>query len=262
MDTQRIFDENGQGFIRAFASDKVEKVNPVDYYKKAELKQSATLIRDLLYIKNPLLTSFLDSEYFEKKANEMIVGYCDKCEATEIHDNFLQLLKTDRKKDQVRLLRGMSISPDELMSLIFKSYSVYGYLYSKYHFKNLPTGFEERKLPKIFRILEDGSIHKIGDTDLSDKELKHIIANRKVIISHFFEKDDIWHCFFLTYKSIGGEENWKDGQPHFHYISSSFGVSKDDFIESMRTGKYRSTSVHVDLLEYGEQPNQIKYKLP
>ena len=55
---------------------------------------------------------------------------------------------------------------------------------------------------------------------------------------------------------MGGKENWKNGQPHFHYISSGFGIFKDDFIESMRTGNYKSTSIHIDLLEYGEQPKK------
>lgn len=58
---------------------------------------------------------------------------------------------------------------------------------------------------------------------------------------------------FVTYNSIGGKENWKEGQAHFHYISSAFGISKEEFIESMRSGKYKSTSVHIDLLEYGKQ---------
>lgn len=256
MNTEKIFNENGNGFIRVFASDKVEKVNPVEYYKTAELRQSATLIRDILYTHSPLLTSFLDSDFFEKKAKELVIGYCEKFEKIEVHENFIELLKTERKKDQVSLLRGMSLNPDILISLIFKSYNDFGYLYSKYHFQNLPNGFEEKKLPKVFHIKEDGSIHKVGETELTDGELKHLIENRKVIISHFFEKNKIWHCFFLTYKSIGGKENWKDGQPHFHYISSAFGVSKEDFIESMRTGKYKSTSVHIDLLEYGKQPNK------
>ncbi len=120
-------------------------------------------------------------------------------------------------------------------------------------FENLPNGLEGKKLPKLFHIKEDGTIHKVGETDLTDGELKNVIEHRKVIVSHFFEKDDFWHCFFLTYNSIGGKENWKNGQAHFHYISSSFGISKADFIESVRTGKYKSTSIHIDLLDYGNQ---------
>jgi hypothetical protein len=117
----------------------------------------------------------------------------------------------------------------------------------------LPGGLEGKKLPKLFHIREDGTIEKVGETDLTDGELKNVIEHRKVIVSHFFEKDDFWHCFFLTYNSIGGKENWKNGQAHFHYISSSFEISKADFIESMRTGKYKSTSIHIDLLDYGNQ---------
>lgn len=150
----------------------------------------------------------------------------------------------------------MSCNPDELMSFIFKSYNEHVFLYSKYRFDNLPNGLEDKKLPKVFHLKDDGSIEKIGETDLTDGELKNVIEHRKVIIAHFFEKDEFWHCLFLTFNSVAGKENWKNGQPHFHYISSSFGISKDDFIESMKNGKYRSTSIHIDLLDYGNQPVQ------
>jgi hypothetical protein len=256
MHTEKIYDENGKGFTRVFTSDKIEKVNPVEYYKTYELKKRAISLRDILNVNNPFLTSFLDDDFFIKKAEEMLVGFFEKFEGTEIHENFIKLLGTNRKKDQVKLLRGMTINPDELMSLIFKSYNDFGYLYSKYHIKSIPKGFEGKKRPKIFRVEKDGSIEKYGETDLTDGELKHLIENRKIIVSHFFENDEQWHCFFLTYKSIGGKENWKNGQPHFHYISSAFGISKDDFIESMKSGKYKSTPVHIDLLEYGVQPDE------
>jgi hypothetical protein len=188
-----------------------------------------------------------------KKAKEMLVGFFEEFEQIYIHKNFIELLKKTRKKDQEALLKGMTLNPDELMSLIFKSYKDFGFLYSKYFFENLLNGLEGRKLPKFFHIKEDGTIHKVGETDLTDGELKNVLEHRKVIVSHFFEQGDFWHCFFLTYNSIAGKENWKNGQAHFHYISSSFGILKADFIESMRTGNYKSTSIHIDLLEYGSQ---------
>ncbi len=253
MNIEKIFDENGQGFTRIFSTDKVERVNPVEYYKTYELGKRAILLRDLLNAKNPFLTSQLDDKFFIKKAEETLEGFFEQFEHTKVHENFIELLKTKRKKDQKRLLNGISLNPDELMSLIFKSYTDFGYLYSKYLFENLPNGLEGKKLPKLFYLKEDGTIEKVGETDFTDGELKNVIEHRKVIVSHFFEQDDFWHCFFLTYNSIGGKENWKNGQAHFHYISSSFGISKDDFIESMRTGKYKSTSIHIDLLGYGNQ---------
>lgn len=256
MNTEKIYDENGRGFVRIFSTVKVEKVNPVEYYKKYELTKRVVSIRDILNAKNPFLTSQLEDSFFIKKAEETLVGFFENFEQTKIHDNFLKLLKTIRKKDQIRLLKGLTLNSDELMSFIFKSYNDFGFLYSKYLFENLPIGLEDKKLPQLFHLNNDGTIKKVGETDLTDGELKNVIEHRRVIVSHFFEKDDLWHCFFLTYNSIGGKENYKNGQPHFHYFSSSFGVSKDEFIESMRTGKYKATSLHIDLLDYGNQPKE------
>jgi hypothetical protein len=253
MGTHKIYNENGQGFTRIYSTEKVENVNPVEFYKNFELEKRATSLRDILSIKNPYLTSLLNDDFFIRKAEETLEGFFEKFEKTEVPENLLKVLETERKKDQIRLLKGVKFNPDQLMSLIFKSYVDYGYLYSKYLFENLPDGFEDRKLPKLFHLNDDKSIVKVGETDLTDGELKHIIEHRKVIVSHFFVKENLWHCFFLTFKSIAGKENWKNGQAHHHYISSSFGISKEDFIESMRTGKYKSTPVHIDLLDYGHQ---------
>lgn len=253
MNTERIYDENGQGFIRVISIDNVEKVNPIEYYKTDELKRRAISIRDLLYANNPFLTLFVEDAFFERKAQETMIDFFKEIEQTNVHDNFIKLLKTTRKKEQLNLLKGMTLNSSELMALIFKSYNDFGFLYSNYIFENLPKGLEGKKLPKLFYLREDGIIDKVGETDLTDGELKNIIEHRKVIVSHFFEKDDFWHCFFLTYDGVSGRENWKSGQSHFHYISSSFGVSKEDFIESMRNGKYKSTPVHIDLLDFGNQ---------
>jgi hypothetical protein len=111
---------------------------------------------------------------------------------------------------------------------------------------------EDKQKPIVSHITDDGVVKTIGETELTKGEVKNLIEQRKVVVAHFFVKDDDWHCLFTTYNSIGGKENYKDGQPHFHYISSAFGISKDDFIESMKSGQYKSTPVHIDLLEYGD----------
>lgn len=253
MHTEKIFDENGQGFTRVFSADKVERVNPIEFYKTAELEKRAIMLHDLLSAKDPFLASMVSREFYLKNAEKGLVEFFEEFEKTEVDSKLLELLTTGRKKDQVSLLKGVKFNPDQLMSLIFKSYKDFGLLYSKYLFENLPDGMEGKKLPKMFRMKEDGSIEKVGETELTDGELKNLIEHRKVIASHFFENEDLWHCFFITYNSIKGKENWKDGQAHFHYISSGFGISKEEFIESMRTGKYKSTSIHIDLLDYGNQ---------
>lgn len=255
METQNIYEDDGPAFTRIFSTDIVEKVNPIEFYKTHELQIRATLLRDLLETEDPILSSQLNDSFFEKKAEESLVGFFEEKEQTPIHENFTKLLQTTRKKDQENLLKGMSLNLEQLISLIFKSYKDFNFLYSRYRFENLPNGVEDKELPILIKIVDD-KIKKVGTTGLTDGKLKNVIVHRKVIISHFFEKGDVWHCFFITYNSIAGKENHNDGQPHFHYISSGFGITKEDFIESMRTGNYKSTPIHIDLLNYGNQPEK------
>ncbi|MDE5423862.1 hypothetical protein L3073_16730 [Ancylomarina sp. DW003] len=256
MNTKKIYDENGVGATRVFYDDKVEKVNPILHYKAYEINKRAIIFKDLLQVQSPFLASKLDDSFYINRAKEDIVGFFEDMGKTPFHKNFIELLQTTKKKDQIKLLKGMSLNPNQLMALIMKAYKDHDYLYSKYSFENLPKGVEGKKLPKLIEHNKGTQIRKVGSTELKDGELKNVIEHRKVIVSHFFEKEDNWHCFFLTYNSIAGKENHNGGQPHFHYISSSFGISKEDFIESMRSGNYKSTSVHIDLLEYGNQPNK------
>jgi hypothetical protein len=141
----------------------------------------------------------------------------------------------------------------KLLVLIFKSYSNYKLLYSNYHFQHLDPGSQKKKLPKIIHQEDNGAITSIGDTDMMEGEMKNLLLHRKAVTAHFFENDNIWHCFFITYNSIKGAENWNGGQAHFHYISSSFGISKEQFLISLESGKYLSTSIHITLKDYGKQ---------
>lgn len=244
------------GFYRIFWDDEVEKVNPVEYYKNYELNKRAISYRDILEMKNPFLAGKLKTDFYVRFAKEEIEKekFWETKEEIEVPENFLKLLETPRKKDQVSLLKGLSINPDQLISLIFKSFKDHNYLYSRYRFENLPKDLDDKKMPKVADISEEGVIKTVGETDLTEGQVKKMINERKVIIAHFFDRGDDWHCLFITYNSIDGRENHKDGQPHFHYISSAFGVTRDDFIKSMKSGNYKSTSIHIDLLEYGNQP--------
>lgn len=255
LSTSKIADESGDGFYRVFWDDNIEKVNPIEYYKQYELQRRVISYRDILEIKEPILTSKVSDDFFIRFAKEKLNGekFWETKEQTEVPENFLRLLETNRKKEQELLLKGLSINPDQLISLIFKSFKDYDYLYSRYRFENLPKGLENIKKPRIADISKGGLIKTIGETDLTKGQVKNMIEQRKVIVAHFFDKGKDWHCLFTTYNSLSGKENWKNGQAHFHYISSAFGITRDDFIESMRSGQYKSTSIHIDLLDYGNQ---------
>ncbi|AQY23265.1 hypothetical protein [Riemerella anatipestifer] len=150
MNTEKIFDENGRGFTRVFSTDKVELVNPVKYYKTFELEKRAISLRDLLYAKYPFLTSQLDDNFFVKKVEEMLVGFFEKFEQTKVHDNFIQLLKTTQKKNQEALLKGMTLNPDELMSLIFKSYNDFGFYTANIFLKIYLMDWKAKNYPNFF----------------------------------------------------------------------------------------------------------------
>jgi hypothetical protein len=244
MKTSKIYDDDMNGFTRIYQSDFVENVNPIEYYKNIELEISIQSIKDILYLKNPSFTSALDDDDFVKMAKKYIPSYYEEAEEIILHQNYITLFSTSKKKDQVKLLKGMCLNSMELIALIFKSYE-YGYTYSKYLFEKLPASSTEKIKPIIARKDENNNILKIGNTNLSDGELKNLIEQRNAIVSHFFERDGLWHCFFVTYNSLSGKENWEGGQPHFHYISSSFEIKKDDFITSMKKGNYLSTSIHI-----------------
>jgi hypothetical protein len=253
METQKIWDDDNKEFTRVFSIEKVEKVNPIDYYKDAELRKRAIVLRDLLYMSDPILAVSLDDSFFIKQAAATLEGFFEKFEKVVVPENFLKLLETERKRDQEQLLKNQSITTDQLTALIFKSYKDFGYLYSKYLYENLSKGTDREKLPKSILIDDDGTVKKVGETELTDGQLKNVINHRKVIVAHFFEKENVWHCLFLTYNSLKGTENWKGGQAHFHYISSFFGITKEEFLQSMESGDYRSTSIHIELLGYGNQ---------
>jgi hypothetical protein len=253
--TQKIQDDTSQGFYRIFRDDAVEKVNPIEYYQQHEVQKRAMMFRDLIKVKKPIFKSSLSDDYFIKYAEKNIqeIQFWEQFKNTGLHENFFKLLETTKKKDQISLLKGLSLTSEQLFELISKSYSDYGYLYSKYRFEQLPKGIEDTQKPIVSHITDDGVVKIIGETELTKGEVKNLIEQRKVIIAHFFDKGDDWHCLFTTYNSIGGKENWKDGQPHFHYISSAFGVTREQFIESMKSGQYKSTPIHIDLLGYGNQ---------
>ena len=165
MFTDKIYDESGKPFTRIFAYDKVERVNPIDFYREHEIKERIIILKDTILAKEPILSFIISDEHIAKYVKGTIGEFFNEFEKTELKENFIQLLQTDRKKDQVRLLKGVSINHEELMALIFKSFRNFGFLYSKYLFENLPKRIEEKKMPKMFHLEKDGSISKVGETD-------------------------------------------------------------------------------------------------
>ncbi len=247
MKTSKIY-ESETSFHRGTRSDNVYKVNPIELYKSEWLEIAKINNRDIRVIqKLPIIEDLITLE-----AEYSVSEYLKEIRVP-IPENFIKLLETTKKSEQENLLKRQSLTTDQFFSFIMLSFEKFGFLYSRIRVDiniNIPKG---AIIPKMAIKEDDGSIRSIGKTTLTEGQIKNMIDHRKVIVAHLFEKADIWHCLFLTYRSLAGKENHDNGQSHFHYFSSAFTIPREDFIKSLENGKYLATSIHIPLIDYGHQ---------
>ena len=182
--------------------------------------------------------------------------FIDKFRKVKIPSELSNLLNTKKKREQTKLLNGLRMNPDILMAFLLMAGDL-GYKLSQYESEHQTKAIDSTKMPMAYRKKEDGTIEKFGKTELTDGQLKQALEQRSVKVAKILEKDNEWHCFFLTFNSIGGKENWKNGQPHFHYISNLFGIEKKDVIEQIKSKNYKLGNLpHIALDDYGKQPEE------
>lgn len=168
---------------------------------------------------------------------------------TNLRADLQELVSADlKKKDQIRILNGMEISRSELLKLFYYAEEI-GYTFSFFLRDAERTVFLDKTMPEIIFIDEEGKTQHFGETDLSDGQMKHLIDQRQSLIVWLFEKKDTWHCFLQTIKGLKGKEGGQMGsRPHIHYISNSFGISKDELLSKIKNeGEYVTTKVHIPL---------------
>ena len=152
------------------------------------------------------------------------------------------------KKEQIRLLKGVEITVSQLAS-IFNFAEKCGYKFSHYSWSGEPSKMEHEKLPSFMHLKDDGSVEYIGDTTLTEGQMRMLIDQADVLIARFFDNGIHWHCFLQTFKGLKGKESGVQGsRPHLHYLSDSFGISQDNLIKMIRMGRYPKTPVHIPLL--------------
>lgn len=175
--------------------------------------------------------------------------------SSTLPDKLFDLLECNSKKEQWKILHGLSLSTDSLYKFIFQSYKNYGFTNSSYTIVHNHTGFNSTNMPSFAYKEKDNSITKIGSTTLTDGEIKMSIEQRKVVIAKFLEKDDIWHCFFYTYNSMLGKET--GNKPHMHYVSSAWNFTREEALLKLRDKHYSFSSVpHIDFINHRQSKNQ------
>lgn len=247
--------KNGKYIV--FEGGNCEFVNPIEYYRNFHIQNKIRMYWEILpnlkkeFKKNNLELSVLEiRELFEKRAISNWEEFYSEKSSTEINPNFLSLLKTDKKNEQKKLLTGQSLSTYELFALIIYAYKNLGLTFSQYTFYHSQKGIDPTDLTDFTHIREDGTIVTSRETKLSNGQLKQAVEHRVVTIAKFIGDDKNWHCFFTNYKSLNGKEKaYKGGQPHLHYISDKWGLTREIVIEQLSKREYKLPSFHLDYEE-------------
>lgn len=245
-----IYDDNGRDFTSAAIGSDVEFVNPIEHYKEIYIQHFTQVTRITLILEKAFMASLLQPSYFKALSEAEWDKQFQNINANSIHQNFFNLLGCESKHEQERLLKGQSMDTYQFTSFIFRAFTERGYTFSSYSYEHLPAGTNKLELPQIIKADENG-VYKAGYTELTDGQLKNVVNHRKVVVSKFLDKQDEWHCFFVTYNSLAGKENWQNGQPHYHYLSDKWGLSRQEAVSRLKSNNYPKTSVHIKFTDSG-----------
>jgi hypothetical protein len=241
--------EDGSGFFTIFEGTDVEFIDPIPYFLEWYAKIRLSLFTTDLSNKHPEIPIELVLDKLSDKIQNDLVDEFTKIIDTPVPNNFIKLLTSSSKKEQIHLLKGAKINQFQLEALIIKAWKDYGYSFSNYKAEHRPKGYEDSKLPKL-GVLKENSLETIGNTSLSKGQVKQVIEQRSVIISKFIDKASTWHCFFITYNSLKGSENWNNGMPHYHYISDKFGIKRDEVVRTLKSNHYKLGNLpHIELID-------------
>lgn len=248
-----IYQQEEDKSLIANSMDEVENVSfrecMVSFHTKSIYNVLSEMVRHYL----GFVTSY-DSNYIMQKAKEFANQNFDSFAHKEIPTCFTEILeKPMKKKEQIKLLKGANLTYDQLGALFAQAENK-GYSFSHYHYQGDPSSVNKDELPKFIHVKEDGTVEYYGKTTLTEGQIKQVVEQADVLIARILDNDEHWHCFLQTFKGLKGQEAGLQGsQPHLHYISDSFGISRNSLVEMLRKGEYPSTPVHIPLKENEEK---------
>jgi len=249
---RRIPDPSTGGFITMFDMDDVVDVNPAYYYAMMEKYRELEMYKSLLMLRNLPLTAKYEKIIIEKARMDWQQRY-----QQAIHHLLPDPLKglfDAKKKAQQILLKGFEMSTNDFFAFIIQSWNTYGYRYSMYKFSHRPKELLTAKYPRFIFKQKDQSILTGGKTTLTPNQLTLALTERREMIVNFFSRDDQWHCFFRTYKSIYGTEKAHEGAPHMHYLSDAWGYKKEDVLQQLSERHHHLKSAHIWYEKRDEEP--------
>lgn len=242
---------NDEGHFTFLETDNVEFENPINYFASLNISAYMTFGRETINANNLKFPKETIDKTLFRLALEDWEKSLGEYKSIQLPSNLIALLDAKSKRDQVKLLKGLSIAHNELIAFILMAFEKFGYTFSSYKSEYKHRGLNETDLPKLIYKDTEGVIKTIGDTVLTKGQQKQVLEHRKVVTSKFIDKGEEWHCFFITMNSIYGKENYKNGQPHLHYISDKWNIKRKDIVEQLGNRDYKlPTLPHIDYHTY------------
>ena len=205
------------------------------YYCKCDMEGKSELKE------NPFIEA-MAYKTAESSINEMLQN-------TTLDIKWQQILSHDElsKKEQVRFLKNAVLKPTDIIWFC-KMTQELGYLLDAYRIEATPKAYMGKQTPLVFREKDNGEIEKMGETNMSDGEMRDWLKQRNAYVVYVFHKGDLWHCFYSTDRAIHGEEHGQvmGNQPHYHYLSSKWGIRLEALNQRIASGKMPS-SIHLPL---------------
>lgn len=157
---------------------------------------------------------------------------------------FQQILaNVELNKDmQVSLWKGVSLSGSDLFWWNWLAQGI-GYLLDIYHIETAPMIYKEKHKPMMFYERQDGRMEMMGDTDMSEGQMRAYLNQRKVVQTRIYHQGNIWHCLYHTAKGLDGREGNKP--PHYHYLSDKWGITREELQLRIRANNMPSSKVHI-----------------
>lgn len=218
---------------------------PFDYFRLVLAHNMANQFQDIHKVKCPIsIPDEIVRNFVLKQTDDMIV---EKLTNSAPHPVLHQLIMDEKlsNKDRNKLMKNITLTPTDILWLNKEAQEM-GYLMDIFHEEKYPEKFEEKKHPLLFHKKKDGTMEKMGSTDMTEGEMRALLEQRKVIQARVYHKDSTWHCFYFTYKGLAGEESGVLGsKPHYHYLSDKSGISWDELTSRIKNCDMPSSKVHI-----------------
>lgn len=218
---------------------------PFDYFRYIHAEQCYKIISQILRDEYQIE---IPEQNIRQYALKQVDGLIEQLLSTANPKTEIHKLLTDgslSKKEQNELLKSLTLKTVDILWLNKEAQEL-GYLLDIYHEEMYPEKFDEKKKPIAYSKKKDGSIDKIGHTEMTEGEMRALLEQRKVVQARIYHKGEHWHCFYFTFKGLAGEEGGIMGaKPHYHYLSDKSGITWEKLIQKIKECNMPTSKVHI-----------------